>query len=128
MKANGFTLLELMVVVTIVAILAAIAIPSFNEQARKSRRSEALQCLSDVQLRQEKWRSNHATYGSGTNIGVPSTANYTCAVTVNTAFNHTSTATPVAGSPQAGDRCGTYTFEVIAGVLDKKFSGTAPCL
>lgn len=128
MKANGFTLLELMVVVTIVAILAAIAIPSFNEQARKSRRSEALQCLSDVQLRQEKWRSNHATYGSGTNIGVPSTANYTCAVTVNTPFNHTSTATPVAGSPQAGDRCGTYTFEVIAGVLDKKFSGTAPCL
>lgn len=68
-RQKGFTLIELMVVVAIVAILAMIAMPSFTEQIRKSRRSVAMQALSDLQLKQERWRANNITYGSLTDIG-----------------------------------------------------------
>src|SRR5688572_19724514 len=61
-SVRGFTLIELMIVIAVVAILAAIAIPVFTEQMRKSRRAEATRGLSDLQLRQEKWRNSHASY------------------------------------------------------------------
>ncbi|MDR7133879.1 type IV pilus assembly protein PilE [Lysobacter niastensis] len=115
MKQSGFTLIELVVVIAIVGILAAIAIPSFAEQIKKSRRSEAVTVLGDLQLRQERWRSNHTTYGTlaevtGTTAALFNGAqsNYDFAVTVNSASAYTLTATPK-GS-QTGDRCGTYTL------------------
>lgn len=130
-KVRGFTLIELMVVVAVVAILAAIALPSFNEQMRKSRRSQALQGLSDLQLRQERWRSNHSTYsdGTGTFGAMPPSDYYTFAITAssNTATAYTLTATPIASGAQASDRCGTYTFTMNAGVVTKSASGTNEC-
>ncbi len=117
MKHSGFTLIELVVVIAIVGILAAIAIPTFSEQVKKSRRAEAVTVLGDLQLRQERWRSNNTTYGTllqvtgttGTSFN-DAQSNYTFAVTVNTASAYTITATPK-GS-QAGDRCGTYSLEL----------------
>lgn len=64
LKQQGFTLIELMVVVAIVGILAAIAYPSYQDSVRKGRRSDALNALASVQLEQEKWRANHTTYTS----------------------------------------------------------------
>lgn len=61
-KHRGFTLLELMIVVAIVAILAAVALGAYTKQVRKSRRAEAKQALADFALREEKFRSNSATY------------------------------------------------------------------
>jgi type IV pilus assembly protein PilE len=129
MKSRGFTLIELMVVVAIVAILAMIALPSFNEQVRKSRRSEALRGLSDLQLKQERWRSNHTTYGTLADVGAPTSSYYTFAVTAasNTATGYAITAAPIAGSAQGGDRCGTYTFTMASGVLTKSASGGSNC-
>jgi type IV pilus assembly protein PilE len=68
-KQLGFTLLELMIVVAVIAILAAIALTSYRNQVRKSKRAEAKQVLSDYSLREEKWRINNATYGTLANIG-----------------------------------------------------------
>lgn len=120
-RQTGFTLIELMVVIAIVGILAAIAIPAFSEQMRKSRRSDALQGLGDIQLQQERWRSNHATYGATADLSLPASDHYTFAVTAgsNTAVGYVMTATPKSTSPQTGDRCGTYTFTMASGTLGK---------
>ena len=61
-RSAGFTLIELMIAVVIIAILAAVAIPAFTDAIRKSRRSDAFAALSSVQQAQERWRSNNASY------------------------------------------------------------------
>ena len=61
---RGFTLIELMIVVVVISILAAIAIPNFLEQSRKGKRAEAAQALSEVQLMQARYRADNATYGT----------------------------------------------------------------
>jgi len=63
-RHRGFTLIELMIAVAIVAILAAIALPSFLESVHKGRRSEAFAALSALQQAQERWRGNNANYGA----------------------------------------------------------------
>lgn len=133
-RASGFTLIELLVVIAIVGILAAIAVPMFGEQVAKSRRSEAIATLTDLQLRQERWRSNHATYGtldevSGTTAAAFNAAqpNYDFSVAGNNGTDVLITATPKAA--QAGDRCGNYLLRIDnnndnapAGMVDKTTS------
>jgi type IV pilus assembly protein PilE len=63
-RVRGFTLLELMIVLVVIAILAGLALSGYQKQVRKSRRAEAKQALSDLSLRQEKFRSNSATYAT----------------------------------------------------------------
>lgn len=58
----GFTLVELMVVVAIVGILAAIAIPSYQQYVLKSRRAEAQSYLHQLALKQEQYWARHQKY------------------------------------------------------------------
>ncbi|AOS97523.1 Fimbrial protein precursor [Microbulbifer aggregans] len=71
MNSKGFTLIELMIAVAIVAILAAIAVPSYQDSVRKSRRSDATAALLRLQLEQEKLRANCRFY-AGTLAGAES--------------------------------------------------------
>lgn len=77
-RLSGFTLIELMIVVVVVAILAAIALPAYQDMIRKSRRADALSQLLNVQLQQEKWRANNPRYAAtAASVGMANTTYYT---------------------------------------------------
>jgi type IV pilus assembly protein PilE len=72
--ARGFTLIELMLVVSVAGVLSGVAYPSFMGQLQKVRRSDALVSMLQLQAAQERWRSNHVGYGALADIGVAATS------------------------------------------------------
>jgi type IV pilus assembly protein PilE len=133
----GFTLIELMIVVGVVAILAMIALPMYAEQTRKGKRAEAAQALGDMQLRQESWRADNPLYGTMDNLtgsaGQTTAFNnalkhYTVSVAGNDATAYTLTATRK-GDMATDPKCGNFTLVMNAGILTKGVSAgdTAYC-
>lgn len=110
---RGFTLIELMIAVVIVAILASIAVPSYNESVRKSRRAQAKADLLELAQMAERHFTANTSYAS---FSVPDgmqesprgggTVAYEITGTTDVA-TFTLTATPQ--NAQANDRCGTLT-------------------
>ena len=64
-KQTGFTLIELMVTIMIVAILAAIALPSYQQYIQRGKITEATSNLSSMQLQMEKYFADNRNYGNG---------------------------------------------------------------
>lgn len=62
--ASGFTLVELMIAIAIIAILSALAWPTLQEAVHRSRRADAMAALSVIQQAQERWRANNPEYKS----------------------------------------------------------------
>lgn len=92
---SGFTLVELMIVLVVVAILLALAYPSYTQYVRKSKRGEAQQLLMNWSVNQEIYRSNHSSYSNGTEadgIPPPTHDNYTFTVGGVSASGYTLTA------------------------------------
>jgi len=114
-KHKGFTLIEVMIVVAVIGILTAIAMPSYNEYIRRGHRADARAGL----LQATQWLERAST-ATGT---YPTTlpANLTWATDTKkryaiaiggpaTTSSFTLTATPKTGTAQAGDRCGNLTL------------------
>lgn len=120
LEQKGFTLMELMITVAIVAILAAVAMPSYKKQTQKGSRTDGTTALLNAASLQERWYTLHNTYaddisdvgGSTTERGYYTIAvtNPSCGTTTFSCF--TLTATAVAGQPQASDTgCTTLTLK-----------------
>ena len=116
-KALGFTLIEVLVVVAIIAILAAIAIPGFNDQIRKSRRADVQGKMEDIRLRLERFRVDNPTYAMPFTSATWSDSFYTVTLTGTGPAAYTVTATPQ-GS-QVKDDCGTMTLVNTAGTISQ---------
>lgn len=61
-RQQGFTLIEIMIAVAIIGILAAIAIPSYNNSRLKGNRSDGLAILNEVMQAQERFAAANGTY------------------------------------------------------------------
>src|SRR5438876_8020394 len=66
---KGFTLIELMIVVAIIGILAAIAIPNFIKFQARSKQSEAKTNLKAIFTAEKSWFGEHDSYGSFGTVG-----------------------------------------------------------
>lgn len=142
-RQRGFTLIEVMITVVIVAILAAVALPVFMDQIRKSRRSDAIDTLAQVQQAQERYRANNTAYGTHfivvggrmTGVGASTDANaatsfstsggyYTVTLPASASGGYTATAT--AASSQASDsKCTALRVVVAGGNATYESTGTA---
>lgn len=104
-SAQGFTLVELVIVVAVVAILAAIAVPSYNEQVRTSRRAAAQAALTEIAQCMERFNTSNGTYvGGDARCDLPDTDTYTYTINVLSRTAFSVVANGING--QAGDRCG----------------------
>jgi type IV pilus assembly protein PilE len=117
-SAKGFTLIEVMIVVAIIGILAAIAYPSYQEQVRSSRRADAQGALMEASQAMERYYAeNNFTYvGAVEGVTFPlqspfsgGTPAYDITVAASDATSYTLQAAPI--GPQAGDRCGNMTLD-----------------
>lgn len=102
---QGFTLIELMIVVAVIAILAAIALPSYTKYVREARRVDGQSALHQLALAQEKFRSTNTAYTLSTSaLSINTTSpdgHYSLTITAASATSFTAQAQAVTDSQKA---------------------------
>jgi type IV pilus assembly protein PilE len=131
---RGFTLIELMITIAIVAVIAAVALPSYFGSVRKSRRADAINLISQIAQGQERFRANCPCFahsitnatsatcpatcpGTGADPGLGITATspyYTFAVNTINATNYRVLAV-AAGSQTSDARCIAMEMRMVGG-------------
>ena len=139
---NGFTLIELMVVVAIIGLLASIAYPNYQDSVIRSRRADAKGALLGFANAMERYFTENNTYlGAGGTAGTPAntgsprvfstqspidgtTAYYALIIQAATQTTYNLRATPVVGTSQASDGILEINNTEAKGRWDSDNSGT----
>ncbi len=126
-RTAGFSLIELLVATSVSGVLASVAYPSFTGSLQKTRRSEALVALMEVQQVEERFRSNGSRYGSLEEIGLSAAVpggRYELVVESPTATGYVASA--VARATQASDSACRYMAVSVEGGGWTLRSGSSP--
>lgn len=114
---RGFTLVELMLACSVVAVLAGVALPSYRDRLVNSRRSDAVAALMQLQSRQESFRALHGLYGADlATLRAPELSGqglYAVSLKITGPDGYDASASAVRGGAQAGDgECATLSLRV----------------
>jgi type IV pilus assembly protein PilE len=119
MQYKGFTLIELLIVVAIIGIISLVAIPSYQDSVRKTRRSDGIATALAIQVAQEKFRGSCPFYAQNlgnanvcgataalSTVQAPTASNegfYTLAILANSATGNAYTVVATAAGTQTSD-------------------------
>lgn len=105
-QPRGFTLIELMITIAIIAILAAVALPAYNDYTQRAKLAEAFANLSEFRVRMEQYYQDNRKYDgpsppglNGCGVAAPTQAkyfDYDCTPANAPAQTYTATATGIA--------------------------------
>jgi len=119
-KQQGVTLLELMIVVAILGIIVAIALPSFQTQTLQTRRADCAKVLASSAITMERYFSSNSYSYAGATAATGGTIFNKCPVDGNATYynvslnNVTATTFTISAAPvgtQANDGCGTLSLD-----------------
>lgn len=114
MKIRGFTLIELMITIAIVAILAAIALPSYDRFVKRTRRADGHELMMRIAAAEERFYTNRNTYSDdiATDLGLSDTSekgHYVVAAALG-AGGQTYVLTATPQNNQSTDKCANLTI------------------
>lgn len=141
--ATGFTLIELMIVVVVVGLLAAIAYPGYQQYVKRGRRADAKAALTEMAQFMERYYSENNSYGAASLPVTVSPREGTAVYNIKFGSSCTDGSTSVSTSPQAncflvqaipvanglmdGDECGAFGLDNTGNKVVSGDAGAAQC-